>query len=42
MIIYMNETIKYISTIDPTFAQEVIKSGVVKHTKDEIPYLIIN
>jgi hypothetical protein len=40
-IIYLNETIKYIALINPTYAQELIKSGKVKETKTNAPYLVI-
>lgn len=41
-IIYMDQTIKLIAATDPAYAQELIKSGTVKETKDKIPYLVIN
>ncbi len=40
-IIYLNETIKSIALINPTYAQDIIKSGKVKETKNNIPYLVI-
>jgi hypothetical protein len=39
--IYMDQTIKLISSVDPAYAQELIKSGQVKETDDKIPYLVI-
>lgn len=39
--IYMDQTIKLIASMDPAFAQELIKSGTVKETADKIPYLVI-
>lgn len=40
-IIYMDSTIKLIASMDPAYAQELIKSGTVKETEGKIPYLVI-
>lgn len=40
-IIYLDATIKLIAASDPVYAQEIIKSGYVKETKDKTPYLVI-
>lgn len=39
--IYMDQTIKLIASNDPAYAQELIKSGIVKETEEKIPYLVI-
>lgn len=39
--IYMDPTIKLIASVDPAYAQELIKSGTVRETEDKIPYLVI-
>jgi hypothetical protein len=39
--IYMDQTIKLIASMDPAYAQELIKGGQVKETADKIPYLVI-
>lgn len=41
-IIYMDQTIKLISLINPMYTQEIIKDGLVKETSEKIPYLLIN
>jgi hypothetical protein len=37
----MNDTIKLIGSQDPSYAQELIKSGTVKEIESGIAYLII-
>jgi hypothetical protein len=37
----MDQTIKLIASVDPAYAQEIIKSGIIKETEDKIPYLVI-
>ena len=42
MIIYMNATIEWAGPLYPKYFKKIMDTGELRHTNDDVPYLVLN
>lgn len=41
MVIYMNATIEWAGPLYPEYFKKIMAEGEIRHTKDDVPYLVL-